>query len=498
MSLIGIDVGSSSVKAAAYSIEGKLLAQAGAPLSQQHPAPGLWEQDPEEIWQAAAGSVRQLMQSESMRRDPPEAAAISASGRENFLADKDGNPLTQGVMGADIRGAEFERVPPGVETPEPWCLSCGHLRERMDPIFRLAWWRREHPEIVEQATYFFGWHDFLAFRLAGRIVSDRSIASRYLVYDLENHQWDTERINEFKIPETFLPEIQPWPSLIGPIRNEAAEEWGLPENVVLALGGHDVNCAAVGAGALENGVACLISGSYENLIVVTDQLPTRTMLKKGLSVMPHPGYAGYSVLAVCPTGNVVLNWARDILDVSIEDVENELLARPSGPSPVMAVPYLSGSMVYWENGRCAKGGLLGLTLATDRVDIVQSFMESIAYDHVNTLSLLHEQGIGIHTIRAVGGGVRSGWWNQLKADLTGSTIEVSEHQEAGTLGAAILAGAAIGKIEDMNLFSRQISGTGAVYKPKNARKMLHQDRIDLYRRSIPTLISSTFEGWDHS
>jgi len=95
--------------------------------------------------------MRDLVRQDSVRRDPPTAIAVSASGRENFPADADGNPLGNGIMGADIRGAEFEVPPAGAPTPEPWCLSCGHLRERMDPVFRLAWWRKYHPEIMAQA-----------------------------------------------------------------------------------------------------------------------------------------------------------------------------------------------------------------------------------------------------------------------------------------------------------------------------------------------------------
>jgi sugar (pentulose or hexulose) kinase len=145
MSLIGIDVGSSSVKVAAYSEDGKLLAVVGNEITPLHPEPGLWEQDPEEIWQAASRGMRYLSQQDPVQHDPPQCIAISASGRENFPADANGNPLGNGIMGADVRGPEFEIPPEGSPSPEPWCLQCGHLRERMDPVFRLKWWQKHHP-----------------------------------------------------------------------------------------------------------------------------------------------------------------------------------------------------------------------------------------------------------------------------------------------------------------------------------------------------------------
>jgi xylulokinase len=383
MSLVGIDVGSSSVKIAAYSIEGELLAVASDDLTPLHPAPGQWETDPEDIWRATGEAMRQLAAHPALRKDPPQVIAAGASGRENFPAGAGGKPLGNGLMGADVRGGEFEIPPAGSPVPEPWALSCGHLRERMDPILRLQWWRKLHPDTMAKAKYYFGWISFLNFRMTGRDVMDQSTVSRYLVYDLKTLDWAADRVAEYQIADSMLPEVLPWGAVIGELKREVAEAWGLPSGVQVAQGCHDLNCAAYGAGVTEIGTVCLVSGSYENILIPTNKLPTATMLLKGLSVMPHPGRAGLSVIAVHPTGSAVLNWAREVASISIEAVEAELQARRT-PSPVMAVPYLSGSMTYWDDGRKARGGLLGLTLATSKSDIVQAFMESISYDTVNT------------------------------------------------------------------------------------------------------------------
>jgi xylulokinase len=191
------------------------------------------------------------------------------------------------------------------------------------------------------------------------------------------------------------------------------------------------------------------------------------MLLKGLSVMPQPCEAGLSVIAVHPTGNAVLNWARDLTGASIEAVEDALADAARGPSPVMAVPYLSGAMTYWDDGRKAKGGLLGLTLATSKADVIQAFMESIAYDTVNTLSLMRDAGVAAHgRIRITGGGARSPWWTQLKADMTGVPIEVVAHPEPGTLGAALLAGLATGVYDDLQEVSACLSAPAVYTDPE--------------------------------
>jgi xylulokinase len=492
MSLIGIDVGSSSVKVAAYTQGGELLAVASHDLTPIHPQPGWWETDPEDIWRATSKGVRDLAAHPAVKADPPQAIAVSASGRENFPADKHGRPLGNGIMGADIRGSEFEIPPQGAPVPELWCTSCGHLRERMDPILRLEWWRKYHPEVVAQMSYYFGWIDFLNFRMSGRVVMDQSTVSRYLVYDLETMDWSAERVADYAIPEAWLPEVLPWGSVIGELLPDVAADWGMPAGVMIAQGCHDLNCAAYGAGVYELGAVCLVSGSYENVLIPTDKLPTPSMLLRGLSAMPQPCEAGLSVIAVHPTGNAVLNWARGLVNISIEQVEQALLESEDGPGPVLGVPYLSGSMTYWEDGRKARGGLVNLTLATTPADVVRAFMESIAYDLVNTLTMIRDEGIAVERIRITGGGARSRWWTQLKADMTNMPVEVVAHQEPGTLGAALLAGLAIGVYDDMEAISREYSGTVETYQPNPSRAEKHQERLGTYRELMGMLLEKIY------
>jgi xylulokinase len=397
-------------------------------------------------------------------------------------------------MTADVRGEEYEAVPAGAPVPEPWTLSCGHLRERMDPVFRLLWWRAHHPEVMAQARYFLGWHDFLTLRLTGRAVVDRSSASRYLVYDLESNDWVAERAAEYGIELDLLPEVLPWGEVIGEITPAVADEVGLPPGVRLAVGCYDALTSSLGAGIAYTGTSALTSGSFENVVVPTDLLPTPEMLLYGLSFMPHPGKAERAAIAFSATGCAVMNWARRLVGVSLEGLEERLAAGGPGPSHVMAVPYLSGSMLYWEGGRQAKGALVGLTLATTDLDVVQALMESIAYEHINTLAILADEGITVDGIRAVGGGAKSAWWTQLKADMLGTPIEVVDQPEPGTLGAALLAGQAVGLFDDVAAQSERFTRVIRRHEPDAARAGLHRERLADYRRLVPTLIDTVYAG----
>lgn len=492
MSLIGIDVGSSSVKLAAYQEDGRLMEVVSNEIAPLHPRPGWWEVDPEVVWRATAEGLGRLMHVDSVRHDPPKALAVSASGRENFPADEVGNPLGNNIMGADTRGEEFETPPRDSPVPEPWTLSCGHLRERMDPVFRLLWWRKYHPEILARAKQYPDWHGFLTLRLCGRNVSERSLVGRWLAYDLKTGTWSTDRLAEFGVDRELLPEVLTWGSVIERVRPHVASELDLPSDLKIVVGGHDLNCAGVGGGVSKLGTALLVSGSYENLLIPTTQFPTASMLLRGLSITPHLGKIERSVYAICPTGNAVLNWARTLLAISIEDMTGQLERSGWPPSPVLAIPHLSGAMLYWEGGRRLRGVLLGLTLATTRIEIIQAFMESIAYDHVNTLSLLREENVGVDHIRATGGGTRSEWWTQLKADVMQVPIAVVAQPEPGTLGAALLAGKGIGVFDDLDAASVKCAGPVMVYEPNPVRARLHSEKLEKYRATVANLLTTVF------
>jgi sugar (pentulose or hexulose) kinase len=255
------------------------------------------------------------------------------------------------------------------------------------------------------------------------------------------------------------------------------------------VGTSDLNGAALGAGVTSVGEICLASGSFENLLIATSDLPSETMLMRGLSITPHPGSARRAIWAICPTGTAVLNWARNLMGVSIEALDAQLEVSPPAPGPELAIPFLSGAFMYWEGGRKLRGGLLNLTLASQPIDLIRSFMESIAYDHVHTLSLLQAEGVAIDSVRAMGGGTRSSWWTQLKADMIGIPIEVVRQPEPGTLGGALLAGLALGEIEDLASASQSFSGISRRHDPDPDRSALHREKRARYHDAVQQMLT---------
>jgi xylulokinase len=397
-------------------------------------------------------------------------------------------------MGGDNRGEEYEIRPNGGTTPEPWEVACGHPRERQDPVFRYHWRMKNYPDIMSKVKYYPDWHGLVTLKMCGVSASDPSMLSRFACFDLATATWNEELIDKFEFPRELLPKIVHSGDPIDIINDKVAEELGLPKGVLLVSGGCDVNCATMGLGVTGEGVSCLISGSYENMIIMSMRLPTADLLINGLSVMHHLGKMKSCVIAIAPTGNALLNWARETVSVSIEQMSTALSGIQT-PSPVMAIPYVSGAFMFWDNGRDLRAALIGATLATKPADIVQAYMESVAYDHVNTMALLKDSDIIMKAIRATGGGARDVWWTQLKSDITGLPIEVMENDEPGTWGAAILAGKGAGIFSDIDEAAVSASKVIKVYEPDFKRADLHKERMELYNHTIPTLNTSVFSKW---
>ena len=478
-------MGSTGSKLTAYDQRGTVLGNVYAAHTPHHPFPGTWELDPEEVWVNVAKGLRELARAETTIRSPPEVIAVCASTREGFPVDRVGKPLGPCIMTADTRESGLEKSIASRYTPNNWFSFCGHMPERMDPACRILWWKKNHPNILSKARYFLGWGEFLALRLTGHAVVDKSHAARFFVYDFKTHQWSDDRLSEFGIDRDLLPEVRPWGTIVSSLRSDVAGDLGLKSNVEFAVGANDLVCSVLGAGVSTVGTGCLISGSWEDLLLpVTSPPRTSALVNTGVSVGPYPGKASWLIYCLSPTGSATLNWIRSLTKMKLDETERLLNVSSTGPGHVLAGPHLSGSLTPWVDGNKLRGAVLGLTLATASIDVIKAMMESIAYDTSYLISALKQAGAKVDLLRGVGGGIRSHWWTQLKADLTDTPIETINQAELGTLGAAILAGRAAGLWDNVEEKAEECTRVECRYEPDPQRASLYKQRMEFYRSLI--------------
>ena len=253
----------------------------------------------------------------------------------------------------------------------------------MDPMNRLLWWRETHRDTYDRAHQFHGWHELITRHLCGRAVSDHGIAGKFFAYDLASRGWSPSLLDTWEIDARLLPEIEPFGTAAGVIDPAVANGLSLPAGTVVGTGGFDTSCAALGSGAAVPGVIGLVVGSWESLVAPIDApLSARDVIDGRLAIGPHAGPSGLGVFALSPNGTVAVDRIRDLTSLSIIELTALLEASGPAPSPVLAIPHLSG----------AEGTLLGISLATTRADVAKAMMEGIAFDLALTIDRLRSAG----------------------------------------------------------------------------------------------------------
>lgn len=443
MSLIGIDLGTSAIKVVAYSLDGPALADAHCPVPGYRPEPGHWEVNVLESRDAFRTALATVAAAPALQRDPPVAISFSSSGREVFPVAEDGTPLGPCLMTPDVRGDDVAAQTAGRRSPEEWFRRTGHVPRRMDPVNRALWWRETRPDVAKRARWFMNWHEYYSLLLSGLPVVDRSDAGTWAVYDVGTGDWSPELVVETGIDPRWLPEVRPNAAPIGAILPAAAAEFGLPSDTLIVTGAYDNYAASVGAGAVDPGCVALTCGTWHSFSVpIMPGWPVE-LVRDGVNVYPHPGPTGFGAMVTDPNGMSVVDRARELLHLSIADLEEGLAAAGPGPGHVFAdaaftpLPHVDASAGFG-------GTFAGITLASTSVDIVRALLEAIACNFAANLDLLRGRGVEVRTIRATGGGSRNTWWLQLMADVTGTPIEVVAQDEPAAFGAAILAGVGVG------------------------------------------------------
>ena len=428
----------------------------------------------EESRTAFLATLSELAADQAVRKDPPIAISFSSSGREIFPVGADGTPLGRCLMTADTRGDDVASQTVARRSPEEWFRLTGHVPRRMDPVNRALWWRKTEPAVAARARWFMNWHEYYALLLSGRPVVDWSDAGAWATYDVASGNWSKERIAETGIDPRWLPEVQPNATPIGPILPEIARELGLPSDVLIVTGAWDAFAASVGAGGVDPGVVSLACGSWHSFTVPVQAGWPAELVQEGMNVCPHPGPTGFAILATNPNGMSVIDWARNLVGVSIPDLTQGLAEAGRGPGEVFANAALT-PLPHVSRGEGRGAEFEGMTLATTGVDVIRALLEAIACEFSLTIERLRLRGIDSSLVRATGGGSKLDWWLQLHADVCGIPFEVVAQDEPGAFGAAILAGVGAGVYPSVPSAVSRLVAVSKRFEPDVKRGGLYAD-----------------------
>ncbi len=433
---LGLDIGTSGVKAVVVDAQDRVVSQATASLSVSRPRP-LWsEQDPEQWWQAVATAL------DALAADAPQAmeavGGIGLSGQMLAVAllDAADRPIRPALLWNDGRAtaecAELERRFPS------FADTVGCRAMPGFPAPKLLWLARHEPQALARARRVLLTKDYVRLRLSGEAASDRADSSATLLMDSRAGDWHEAIVAACGLDRTRLPRLVEAAEIAGTLRHELAERWRLPAATPIVGGAGDNMCAGIGAGAVATGDAYIGLGTSGVYFLVNDVFaPARS---GGMHTHRHAVPNLYCQNAVVLSAGAALAWVAALLRADIDALMAEVDAAGLSPleTPVFT-PYLSGERTPHDDPSLT-AAFSGLTHTIGPLALVQSVLEGVALAIADGHDALLGSGARIADVTLTGGGARSRLWARLIAAAIGLPLRVQSDARSGpALGAARLA-----------------------------------------------------------
>ncbi|MBA2441484.1 MAG: xylulokinase [Rubrobacter sp.] len=480
--LLGLDLGTGSVKALLMEPSGTVVGEGSASCTVRSPHPGRAESRPEEWLEAAAAAVRASGAGEV------EVTALGLSGQMHgvVLSDAAGTPLRPAVLWADARSAGELEAYRSLDTGLQRRLANPPATGMAGPS--LLWLRDNEPGSYRAARWALSPKDWLRLRLTGEAATEPSDASATLLYDLEADGWSAEAAERLGLRLDLLPPLVASGVAAGRLLPEPAELLGLPAGLPVAAGAGDAAAAALGGGLLYSGPVQLTVGTGAQILAPGRDLSADPAGRTHLYRAAAPGYQ-YRMAAVQNAG-LALEWVRGVLGISWEELYREAATAPPGCGGVTFLPHLTGERTPHLDP-AARGAWAGLGLGSERAHFLRAALEGVAFALRAALEALEVAGTLVPELRLAGGGTATEAWRQMLADALERpllTLPDETARNASARGAALLAGLAAGvygSVEETLTLAPEPCG---IVRPREPG--LYGEAYQRYRALYPRL-----SGW---
>lgn len=441
--ILGIDIGTTTVKAVLYDSLGSVIhsAQKGYPI--HYPRRAWVEQAPEDWWAALAELLRAMMRVQQGKQLEILAIGVSSQAPVFVALDAAGEPLDRAMIWMDRRAeSEAELLRDTIGGEEILAYS----RNTADPFYLAAkavWFKKHKPEAFDRIHKIVQANGYVNYRLTGAITMDVVHAGLTQLYDVEAGTWALNVLKALQIPSGILPDVYDCSAIIGVVSGQAERETGLPAGIPVIAGTVDGAAAALEAGVHGTGIAVEMTGTSSVLLMSND----RDWYTRELITMNHALPNQTLNLAAMSSTGAALKWfgeqfyqgsAADRLDSINEEAEQ---ANPF--NDLVFLPYMMGERSpIWDTD--ARGVFFGLSLKSTRADAARAIMEGAACALRHNLEIMERSGERIQSLYIIGGAARSRLWNQIKADVLNHEIISIAESGGAPLGNALLAGMAVG------------------------------------------------------
>ncbi len=480
--LLGIDVGTTNVKALLATPDGKVIAQAAQSYPLLTPRPGWVEQNPEDWWNATCAVANRVVQEAHIHPEQIAGIGISGQGCAATLIDENGSAIRPRIIWMDARSvaqSEFMREKAGADIlrlngkqPAPY---------NYDP--KLIWLKQHEPENLQRAWRSLTTTGYINYRLTGEAVLNVSDASIPFAFDQEQCNWSERLIEAFGVPRRLYPRVAPCQEIIGCLTPQAAEATGLKAGTPVIAGGEDTSSAGLSVGVTQAGQAMLSLGTGGSIYIAQAKPLAHPQLLTFAHVLEKQWFVGGTIVAF----GASLAWCRELLGHTDFDAVTALAAQSEpGAHGLIFLPYLSGELQPINDGN-ARGVFFGLSLNTRQPELIRAVMEGVAFSMAHNILVAQEVGATLTELRAVGGPTRSALWCQIIADITNHPLTVLKDSLGAPLGNIFLTAAGVGLIPSAAEAAAHAAQVDRVYIPDLTKQALYSRLFTIYRQLYPQL-----------
>ena len=489
---LGLDIGTSGVKAILVAQSGQVEATALTPLTLQTPKPGWAEQDPEAWWQATITSIRALL----VKLPHAHVASIGIAGQmhSSVFLDSTGEVIRPALLWCDGRTtaqcAEITRLAGGEGKLRDWVRNPAVEGFTLPKVL---WLRDEEPQAFERLSKVLLAKDFIRFRLTGAVATEPSDASGTLMFDPARMRWSDNILKAVGISSDLLPDVGWSSEVLGHVSAAAASITGLAQGTPVVGGGADNACGAAGVGTVTPGEAVASWGTSGTVLAPTAQ----PLVDPGLRAHTfcHVTQGVWYLMGVVLSAGGAFSWykdnfARELTDneQSLRVLDDEAERIAPGAEGVTFLPYLQGERTPHRDAS-ARGAFLGLSLAHTRAHLTRAVLEGVCFALNDSLSILKELGLSPHHLLLTGGGSKSALIRRLQSEIFGVPVTTVNREEGPAYGAALLAAVGAGAFPDIVTAAQSTVTRSPLQHPSPIATAEYQQHYARFRNLYPSAVA---------
>ncbi|MBC8447349.1 MAG: xylulokinase [Chloroflexi bacterium] len=448
--LLGIDLGTTGLKVALLTEEGRLVGSEYREFPILSPQPGYAEQDPEAWWAGFISACQDLKRKHPSGFDAAVGIGICGQMHTQVYLDKEERILRPAITWLDQRSSG---IVDGInQDDDARALVFQETRNFATTTYtapQVRWVKDHQPEVWSRVARILVAKDFIKFRLTGQAVTDYAEASGTLLFDVARQAWSDRMFDFFDIPRALFPQVLPSDEIIGGVTPEAAALTGIKAGTPVSNGSSDNSASALGAGMIRPGQVTLIIGTAGVVTVCSDRpLPD----PQNRTLCWHYCLRDrWVTLGVIQTAGESLNWFKNAFDKAEKSRSGDIFEQysqtaatvPDGCGGLIFLPYLMGERTpYWDP--CARGVFYGVSLSSEKAHFIKAIMEGVSFALRNNMETVESLGISINQVRAVGGGLKSPVWLDILGKVLRKPVVTVSVPDTANLGNILLCGKALG------------------------------------------------------